>query len=114
MLPRILAATVLLTASVVLYASGPYSPPRATPQRDDMYNEGKNVFWGGAIAGQKTSCAGCHAGKDSLSKSKLSKVKYNLESRINVCLKDPERVNGTMDEKQMEALVHYLAKRFRL
>lgn len=114
MLPRLLAATVLLTASVVLYASGPYSPPRATPQRDDMYNDGKNVFWGGAIAGQKTSCAGCHTGKESLNKSKLAKVKYNLESRINVCLKDPDRVNGTMDDKQMEALVHYLAKRFRL
>ena len=49
-----------------------------------------------------------------MNKSKLAKVKYNLECRINVCLEDPNRVNGTMDEKQMEALVHYLAKRFRL
>jgi hypothetical protein len=114
MLPRTLAAVLLLAVSAVLYASGPYSPPRATPQRDDMYNEGKNVFWGGAIAGQKMSCAGCHSGKDSLNRAKLTKVKYNLESQINVCLKDPKRANGTMDNQQMEALVHYLAKRFRL
>ena len=114
MLQHIFAATLLLAVSGVLHASGPYSPPRVSPQRDDMYNDGKNVFWGGAVAGQKASCAGCHSGKDSLNRSKLVKVKYNLESRINVCLKDPNRVNGSMDEKQMEALVHYLAKRFRL
>jgi hypothetical protein len=114
MLQRILTAALLLAVSGAVYASGPYSPPRVTPQRDDVYNEGKNVFWGGSITGQKASCASCHSGKEPLNRSKLAKVKYNLESRINVCLKDPTRVNGTMDEKQMEALVHYLAKRFRL
>ena len=111
---RITAAILLLAVTGVINASGPYSPPRAIPQRDDMYNDGKNVFWGAAIAGQKASCASCHTGKESLNRDKLSKVKYNLESRINICLKDPNRVNGTMDDKQMGALVHYLAKRFRL
>ncbi len=113
MLVRLLAVLLTVTAPLAIRASGPYSPPRVDPHRDDMYNEGKNLFWNSA-AGQKASCASCHSGKDSLNRARLAKVKYNLENRISECVMHPDRVNTKFDDKQMEALVHYLAKRYRL
>ena len=110
---RLLAVLFLVAAPFAMQASGPYSPPRVDPHRDDTYNEGKNLFWN-AAAGQKASCASCHSGKDSLNRNRLAKVKYNLENRISECVNHPDRSNAKFDDKQMEALVHYLAKRYRL
>jgi hypothetical protein len=113
MLVRLLAVLLIVTAPLAIRASGPYSPPRVDPHRDDVYDEGKNLFWNSA-AGQKVSCASCHTGKDSLSRARLAKVKYNLETRVGECAMSPDRANSKFDDKQMEALVHYLAKRYRL
>jgi hypothetical protein len=44
----------------------------------------------------------------------LAKIKYNLENRISECAANPDRANFKVDDKQVEALVHYLAKRYRL
>ena len=113
MLSRLLTALLLATVPLAIQASGPYSPPRIDPHRDDTYNEGKNLFWN-SVAGQKASCASCHAGKESLNRARLAKIKYNLENRISECAAHPDRANSKFDDKQMEALVHYLAKRYRL
>jgi hypothetical protein len=103
-----------MLCALVLRASGPYSPPHVNPQRDDLYNSGKAIYWGDLKIGKGASCAECHSEKDALSRLRLAKVKYNLETRIENCVRLQDRTNGSIEGKQMEALVHYLAKRFRL
>jgi hypothetical protein len=120
MLARTLAMSLLLAAATGLRASGPYSPPRIlTPlrdaqERDELYESGKAIYWGQVKVGQGSTCADCHASKEVLNRGRLLKVKPDLEKKINNCVHLPERTNGTVESKQMEALVHYLAKRFRL
>ena len=119
MLARTLAMSLLLTAATGLRASGPYSPPRILQperitQRDELYETGKAIYWGQVKVGQGSTCADCHASKESLNRARLVKIKSDLEKKINNCVHLPDRTNGAVEDKQMEALVHYLAKRFRL
>ena len=105
---------VLLLASYAALASGPYTPPKIDPQRDELYNTGKAIFWGEVKLGSGMSCGECHAKQDVLNRSRLQKVRFDLQSKISNCVGATDRVHGSVDAKQMEALVHYLAKRYRL
>lgn len=106
-------AAVLFTA-MSMPASGPYTPVRVAPQqqRDDLYDIGKALFLGDVRIGSGTSCAGCHNRNEALSRKRLQGVKFQLESKINDCVQFPDRINGTADSKQKEALAYYLAKRY--
>ena len=112
--PFRLTVAFLITTTVALWGSGPYSPPHIDPDRDQLYNTGKAIFWGDTKLGTGVSCGECHAKKDALSKTRLVKVKFDLQNRISNCVVSPDRTHGAVDGQQMEALVHYLAKRFRL
>lgn len=105
---------ILLLMSAALDASGPYSPVRVDPRRDEVYNAGKALYLGDVKLGSGTSCASCHTKQEALNHARLQKVKYNLETRIANCVKVPDRVNGSIENNQMEALVRYLAKRYGL
>ena len=108
------SALIALAIAMPLMASGPYSPVRVDLQRDEVYNEGKALYWGSVKVGTGSTCNSCHAGASSLSRAKLAKVRYNLEGKVRTCITAPDRTNGTAAGTQIEALVHYLAKRFRL
>lgn len=105
---------VLLLAMFAALASGPYTPPKIDPQRDEMYNTGKAIFWGEVKLGSGMTCGECHAKKDTLTRSRLQKIRFDLQGKISNCVGASDRVHGNVDSKQMEALVHYLAKRYRL
>jgi len=104
---------ILLTVSA-LSASGPYTPPRIDPQRDELYNTGKAIYWGEVKLGTGTSCGECHSKKDILNRSRLQKIRFDLQNKISTCVGAADRVHGSADQKQLEALVHYLAKRYHL
>jgi hypothetical protein len=121
MLARMLAMSLLIVSATGLRASGPYSPTlvrvnhrQQQQDRDDLYEAGKAIYWGQVKVGQGSSCADCHASKESLNRGRLAKIKPDLQNKINNCVHLPDRTNGAVEDKQMEALVHYLAKRFRL
>jgi mono/diheme cytochrome c family protein len=113
-MPKASTAFLLMLLATGTQASGPYSPTRVDPKRDEVYNAGKALFFGDTKLGNGNSCAECHTKKDALNRARLERIKYNLQTRINECVRTPERVNGAIEEKQMEALVHYLAKRYGL
>ena len=97
-----------------MWASGPYSPPHIDPQRDELYNTGKSIYWGETKLGTGSACSDCHAKKDILSRERLVKVKFDLQNKVTNCVVQPDRVHGAVEGKQLDALVHYLAKRYRL
>lgn len=107
-------AMLLLAACVSTQASGPYSPVRVAFERDEVYSEGRSIYWGDVKVGNGKDCGTCHSRSELLNRPRLQRVKSDLAGKIRNCVSATERVNGTVDGKQMEALVHYLAKRFRL
>lgn len=111
---RVRILLFLLLAACAALASGPYTPPRVDPQRDELYNTGKAIFWGEVKLGTGMSCGECHSKKDVLNRSRLQKIRFDLQGKISNCVGATDRVHGNLDSKQMEALVHYLAKRYRL
>jgi hypothetical protein len=108
------SALIAFVIAMPLMASGPYSPVRVDLQRDEVYNEGKALYSGAMKVGTGSSCNSCHSGASSLSRGKLAKIKFNLEGKVRNCMTAPDRANGSAAENQLEALVHYLAKRYRL
>ena len=111
---RFRPVAVLLLTTFIAWASGPYTPPKIDPQRDELYNSGKAMFWGEVKLGSGISCGECHSKQDALSRARLQKVRFDLEGKIKACVGSADRVHGTLDAKQLEALVHYLAKRYHL
>lgn len=109
---RLFAVLALMTFS--LPASGPYSPTRIDPRRDQLYDQGKAVYWGDVKVGAGSTCGECHVKHKSLSRKNLEKVKFNLETRVNECVHSATRVDGNLQDEQMKALLHYLAKRYGL
>ncbi|HYZ86082.1 MAG TPA: hypothetical protein VE621_16855 [Bryobacteraceae bacterium] len=110
---------VLLAFTTPLFPSGPYTPIRVQPKRealvqDERYNAGKSIFWGDTKVGAGKTCASCHSKTVNLQRAQLLKVKENLQWHISRCVASPERVNGALQPEQMDALAHFLAKRYRL
>ena len=110
---KLYLALIALAVAMPLMASGPYSPVRVDLQRDEVYNTGKSLYWGSAKLGAGSSCSSCHTGTTAFSKAKLSKARP-LDGKVRNCITAPDRTNGTADTANVDALVHYLAKRFRL
>jgi hypothetical protein len=108
------SALIALAVAMPLMASGPYSPVRVDLQRDEVYNTGKSLYWGAAKLGAGSSCSSCHTGASALSRARLAKVRVSLDGKVRTCITAPDRTNGNADATHVEALVHYLAKRFRL
>jgi hypothetical protein len=108
------SALIALAIAMPLVASGPYSPVRVDLQRDEIYNTGKSLYWGTAKLGAGSSCSSCHTGTTALSRARLAKARVSLDGKVKNCITAPDRTNGTADAGNVDALVHYLAKRFRL
>jgi hypothetical protein len=100
------------------FGSGPYMPPRAEPRRieDFVYKMGQAVYSGDLRIGSGQSCAGCHRGGQSLKKTSLKEMSAQdkLQAQINKCVTQLDRVNGTIDNSQMQALLRFLSSRYRL
>jgi hypothetical protein len=108
------SALIALAIAMPLMASGPYSPVRVDLQRDEIYNTGKSLYWGAAKLGAGSSCSSCHTGATALSRARLAKMRLTLDGKVKNCITAPDRTNGSAEAGSVEALVHYLAKRFRL
>lgn len=110
---------ILLSMASTLSASGPYSPVRVTPRvaaepPDDLYSAGKAIYLGAVKVGAGATCASCHTGTAALTRLRLTPVKGELTVRIENCVRSSDRVNGSLQGNQLDALSHYLTKRFRL
>jgi hypothetical protein len=111
---KTLALLFLAAYLMPLTASGPYSPPRINMRRDETYERGKALFAGDIKVGAGKTCEACHSHDAALTKKKLQSVKFNLQQRIETCIRTPERTNGSIKGQVMEALVYYIAKRYGL
>jgi hypothetical protein len=117
---KTVAACLLIIGcfQVAMLGSGPYMPPRVEPrQADDLvYRIGQAVYSGEMKIGSGQSCAGCHRGSLALRKDTLKEIsaKDKLEPQINRCVTQLDRVNGAIDKSQMNALVRFLNKRYKL
>jgi hypothetical protein len=105
---------VLAMLAIPLIGSGPYSPVRVAGLRDDRYEKGRSLFVGELKLGTGTNCAGCHLKNVPLDRKKLQAAHSDLQRRVLDCVHNPDRVNGSIEQQDMEALVYYLAKRYRL
>src|ERR1700704_2380696 len=98
--------------------SGPYFPPRAEPRRVDdfVYRMGQAVYSGDLRIGSGQSCSSCHRGGQSLKKNSLRNISApdGLQTQINKCVTKQDRVNGTIDNSQMQALLRFLTNRYKL
>ena len=98
--------------------SGPYMPPRAEPTRieDFVYRMGQAVYSGDLRIGSGQSCSRCHRGGQSLRKDSLRNISTQdgLQSQINKCVTQQDRVNGRIDNSQMQALLRFLTNRYKL
>jgi hypothetical protein len=108
------ACVVLAMLAVPLIGSGPYSPVRVAIRRDDRYEKGRSLFVGELKLGTGTSCAGCHLKNIPLDRKKLQAGQSDLQRRVLDCVQNPDRVHGSIEQRDTEALVYYLAKRYRL
>src|SRR5271169_2156065 len=108
------ALGVLVMLAVPLIGSGPYSPVRVTGRRNDSYEQGRSLFVGDSKLGTGTTCAGCHLKKVPLERKKLQAERSDLQRHVTDCVKNPDRVNGSIQTKDTEALVYYLTKRYKL
>ena len=101
-----------------ILGSGPYMPPRAEPTRieDFVYRMGQAVYSGNLKIGSGQSCSGCHRGGQSLRKNSLRNISAQdgLQTQINKCVTQQDRVNGTIDNSQMQALLRFLTNRYKL
>lgn len=113
-----LSVTLLLALAHLSLASGPYSPVRVMPnsadKQDEVYSAGKAIFMGAVKVGSGATCSGCHTGPASLTRAKLSRIKAELPSHIETCARAADRGKGALQSNQLNALSHYLSKRFRL
>ena len=109
-----LRSILLAALAWPLLASGPYSPPRIKLERDEKYEIGKALFTGDVKLGSGSSCGSCHVKTSAFNKKSLAAVRYNLQQRIETCVRTPDRVNGAIKSEQTEALVYYFAKRYGL
>lgn len=116
-----LPLVTLLAMAATLNASGPYAPVRVSPRtesssmQDESYNVGKALYSGAMKMGSGQSCSSCHTGPGALNRGRLTKLAAReLPARIDHCVKDTARVNGAIPSTQLDALTHYLTKRFRL
>jgi mono/diheme cytochrome c family protein len=114
-----LRIAILLGVASTLSASGPYSPVRVTPRvsaepPDELYSAGKAIYLGALKVGSGSSCSSCHSGTAALTRLRLVTVKGELTVRIENCVRSTDRVNGALQSNQLDALSHYLTKRFRL
>src|SRR3977135_2914964 len=108
------AFLVLGTLAAPLPGSGPYSPVRVVVQRDERYEKGRALFVGELKLGAGADCVGCHTKDVPLNHKKLQAVRYDLSRKVEDCVHYPDRVNGSAKPEDTEALVYYLAKRYRL
>jgi hypothetical protein len=103
---------------VAVWGSGPYVPPRAAPKRteDLVYRIGQAVYSGEMKLGAGQSCANCHRGALALKKKPLKEMSAQdkLKPQIFKCVTQLDRVNGAIDNSQMEAVVRFLSKRYKL
>jgi mono/diheme cytochrome c family protein len=101
-----------------MLGSGPYMPPRAEPTRmeDFVYRMGQAVYSGDLRIGSGQSCSSCHRGGQSLKKDSLRNIsaQAGLKTQINKCVTQQDRVNGTIDNSQMQALLRFLTNRYKL
>jgi hypothetical protein len=117
---KIVTAGILLLACfhVAIFGSGPYMPPRAEPTHieDFVYRMGQAVYSGDLKLGAGQACSGCHRGDHSLKKQMLKEISAQdkLQTQITKCVTQPDRVNGAIDDSQMQALVRFLSKRYKL
>src|SRR5262245_22134824 len=115
----IIAGLLLLGLfQAAILGSGPYVPFRAEPTRleDFTYRMGQAVYSGNLKIGSGQSCAGCHRGGQSLKKTSLRNISVaeGLQAQINKCVSRQDRVNGTIDNSQMQALLRFLTNRYKL
>lgn len=97
------------------FASGAYVPLNIHPPVIDlMYGLGKAIYTGEAKVGTGQTCAGCHRGRQALRRASLRAMKAGMEQQINTCATRDDRVRGKLDNTQMEALVRFVKKRYRL
>ena len=98
--------------------SGPYFPPRAEPRRVDdfVYRMGQAVYTGDLRIGSGQSCSSCHRGVQSLNKVSLRQMSAQdtLQTQIKKCVTQLDRVNGSIDNSQMQALLRFLSNRYKL
>ena len=103
---------------VATFGSGPYMPPRAEPRwvDDIFYRMGQAVYSGNLRIGSGQSCSGCHRGVQSLKKTSLIQMSADnsLRTQINKCVTQSDRVSGTIDDSQMQGLLRFLSKRYKL
>jgi hypothetical protein len=105
-------ATILGTGA---FASGSYLPPNVHPPVSDLlYGLGKAIYSGEVKIGTGQTCSGCHRGSRALKKANLRAMKVSLEQQIHTCATRDDRVRGKLDNTQMEALVRFIRKRYRL
>lgn len=88
--------------------------PRSAEQQDQVYSAGKAIFMGAVKIGSGATCSGCHTGPASLTRAKLTRIKAELPSHIDACARAADRGKATLQTNQLNALSHYLSKRFRL
>jgi hypothetical protein len=100
------------------FGSGPYFPARAEPRRVDdlVYRMGQAVYMGDLRIGSGQSCSSCHRGIQSLNKVSLKQMSAQdrLQTQIKKCVTQLDRVNGSIDNSQMQALVRFLSNRYKL
>src|SRR5215470_10728952 len=106
----IIAGLLLLGAfHVAILGSGPYMPTRAEPRRNEdlVYRMGQAVYSGDLKIGSGQSCSSCHRGVQALKKNSLKEMSAQdkLQSQIYKCVTQLDRVNGTIDNTQMQALL---------
>jgi len=117
---RTITASLLILGcfQAISQASGPYLPSRVEPkQADDLvYRVGQAVYSGELKLGGGQSCANCHKGSLALKKGSLKEISAQdkLEPQIYKCVTESDRVNGTIDKSQMNAVVRFLSKRYKL
>jgi mono/diheme cytochrome c family protein len=103
---------------VAVWGSGPYVPPRVEPKRteDLVYRIGQAVYSGEMKLGAGQSCANCHRGALAFKKGPLKEMSAQdkLKPQIFKCVTQMDRVNGAIDNSQMEAVVRFLSKRYKL
>lgn len=108
------AAFLAAFLSLPVVASGPYSPPlRIVVRLDTQYERGKALYVDGKLGSGK-SCSSCHVDANAISKKKLASLNVALKEQVGICVRKADRVNGAIGPEDLEALAHFVAKRYGL
>ena len=103
---------------VAVLGSGPYVPPRMGPKwaEDLVYRVGQALYSGEMKLGNGQSCANCHRGVLAFKKDALKEMsdQDKIKPQIVKCVTQLDRVNGAIDNSQMDAVVRFLSKRYKL